>query len=248
MNAFKPVIFVSMAALTACAPPVLLDTAPSQPLQHTKIQKNPKTGIIVEAPIPADKTDKFPGKLKAEQIPIKDDIKSAKTSKADKVETIGKTSVPSSWELSGAMAARSKNKSWSASVNWLQHGQNNYQIRLFGPLGSGTVLIQKAGGTVSYKDGPRSASSGNADQLLMKETGVRLPVNNLYYWVRGIPAPGAVQSAQRDSGGHLNTLRQAGYTISYGGYTTSGGAVVPTQIKLQGNGVFIKLIVRRWKI
>ena len=48
-----------------------------------------------------------------------------------------------SWDLSGALAAKNQNKAWTASLNWLQQGQNHYQIRLFGPLGSGTVLIEK---------------------------------------------------------------------------------------------------------
>jgi outer membrane lipoprotein LolB len=156
--------------------------------------------------------------------------------------------LPSSWELSGAMAARSKNKAWSASVNWMQRGTSNYQIRLFGPLGSGTVLIARQGGAISYRDGPKSATSNNADELLKQQTGVRLPVADLYYWVRGVPAPGAIQSAQRDQGNHLVVLRQAGYTIEYLGYSMVGKTALPNHIRLTGNGVFIKMVIKRWRI
>jgi outer membrane lipoprotein LolB len=76
------------------------------------------------------------------------------------------------------MAARNKRKGWSASYNWVQQGINQYQIRLFGPLGGGTVIIAKQGGTVTYTDGPKKISSHNADQLLMQQTGIQLPVNN----------------------------------------------------------------------
>ncbi|OCH98040.1 outer membrane lipoprotein LolB [Legionella jamestowniensis] len=119
---------------------------------------------------------------------------------------------------------------------------------MFGPLGSGTVLINKKGGLVTLRDGPKTASSSNAEELLKKQTGIRLPVNNLYYWVRGLPAPGHVQSAKRDSANHLLVLKQSGYVIDYGQYTSVGKTVLPSVIRLQGNGVFIKLVIKRWRI
>lgn len=158
------------------------------------------------------------------------------------------SSFPSSWEISGAMAARSNNKSWSASLNWRQRGATHYQIRLSGPLGSGTVLINKQGSTVTYRDGPRIIYAKNAAELLRQQTGVRLPVTNLYYWVRGMPAPGGVQSAKRDSANRLALLRQSGYTIQYSQYMTVGKTVLPSHIRLQGNGVFIKLVINRWRV
>lgn len=154
----------------------------------------------------------------------------------------------SSWDLSGAMAARSQRKSWTASINWTQHGAFAYQIRLFGPIGSGTVLIQKQGGVVTYKDGPKIASSANADKLLLEKTGVRLPVSSLYYWVRGLPAPGSVKSETRDNAGRLSVLRQSGYTIEFNEYMAVSSTVLPSRIKLQGNGVVIKLVIKRWRI
>ncbi|STX52702.1 outer membrane lipoprotein LolB [Legionella busanensis] len=155
---------------------------------------------------------------------------------------------PSSWNLSGALAVRSARKSATASINWYQRGAGSYQIRLFGPLGSGTIMIAKQGGTIVLQDGAKRATSSNAEQLLLKQTGIRLPVNNLYYWVRGLPAPGAVQSAKRDAGNRLIMLRQGGYTIQYLGYQSVGKAVLPSHIRLQGNGVFIKLVINRWSI
>jgi outer membrane lipoprotein LolB len=177
------------------------------------------------------------------------DNKTNKTEKAA-AEKVGKTAANkiSSWEISGAMAAKSKNKAWSASVNWVQQGYNYYQIRLFGPLGSGTIMIQKQGSKISYRDGPKSATSSNAEQLLLQQTGVRLPVSSLYYWVRGVPAPGSIQSASKDSAGYLSVLKQGGYTIQYLGYTKAGSAYLPSQIKLQGNGIFIKFIIKHWRV
>ena len=154
----------------------------------------------------------------------------------------------SSWELSGAIAAKNRKRGWTATLSWLQQGPNQYQIRLFGPLGGGTVIIEKHGARVTFRDGPKQVSSNNADELLQKKTGVRLPVKNLYYWVRGLPAPGAIQSVQRDANHYLISFNQAGYTIDYTAYTSAGQMNLPSKIRLQGHGVLIKLVIKDWKV
>lgn len=164
------------------------------------------------------------------------------------VEREVKTATISSWDISGAMSASNQKKAWTASLNWHQQGINHYQIRLFGPLGGGTVIIEKDGGMITYKDGPKTISSKSADELLYQETGIRLPVTNLYYWVRGLPAPGAVQSTQYDQYNHLTQLKQAGYTIDYAKYTSLKNIDLPSKIHLQGHGVTIKLIIKQWSV
>jgi outer membrane lipoprotein LolB len=158
------------------------------------------------------------------------------------------TATVSSFEIKGAMAAKSKSKGWSATMNWVQHGPGSYQIRLMGPLGGGTVLINRSGGTTTFQDGPKTATSSNSDELLFKQTGIRLPVNNLYYWVRGLPAPGAVQSEQHDQYNHLSQLRQSGYTIDFTKYTSVNGIDLPSMIRLEGNGVMVKVIIKIWSV
>lgn len=147
------------------------------------------------------------------------------------------------WELSGAIAARNKHKSWTAALNWSQKGANHYQIRLMGPLGGGTVIIEKQNGVITYRDGSKKISSNNADKLLYAQTGVHLPVAHLYYWVRGIPALGNVD--QKNPVSHLN---QDGYTITYSEYTNVNGTMLPSKIRLEGHNVLIKLVIKHWKI
>ena len=154
----------------------------------------------------------------------------------------------STWEISGAMAARNKKKAWTAQLNWLQQGPNHYQIRLFGPLGGGTVIIEKNGAVITYADGPKKISSHSADELLQQQTGIRLPVSSLYYWVRGLPAPGAVGSSHYTPNNQLMSLSQAGYTINYSNYTSVNTIDLPGKIQLQGHGVAIKLVIKHWKM
>jgi outer membrane lipoprotein LolB len=163
------------------------------------------------------------------------------------IKPVEPTSIKS-WELSGAMSAKGAAKAWSAQINWLQSGANQYQIRLFGPLGGGTVMIEGNKGRITYTDGPKRVISKNPDQLLEKETGLRLPVQNLYYWVRGLPAPGSVTSSMQGPNHTLSTLTQNGYHITYLNYTTINQAELPSKIRLEGHGLLIKLVIKHWKV
>ena len=152
------------------------------------------------------------------------------------------------WTISGAMAARTAQKGWSASVNWQQLGAGNYKIRLFGPLGSGNVIIKGRGGSVTYQDGNKRETASNASSLLKKQTGVSVPVNSLYYWVRGIPAPGGASGKKYDKYNHLKSFNQNGYHVQYLRYTSFKGVDLPSSIKLIGGGIKIKFIIKSWSL
>lgn len=250
MIAIRPIYVVSFLLLTACAPRPPVNEVSSNlqtPLvkgetaQDVTAPTNAKISGKGKEIVQAGGTEKnqIEGATNKEGAPVTNKKLGAASSSASKI---------TSWELSGGMAARAKNKGWSATINWVQRGSSQYQIRLSGPLGSGTILVSRNGGAVTLRDGPKTASSSNGESLLKQQTGVSLPVNNLYYWARGIPAPGSVQSEKRDSSGRLTLLRQAGYTIQFLQYTAAGKAILPSNIRLQGNGVFIKLIVRNWRV
>ncbi|MCC5791263.1 MAG: outer membrane lipoprotein LolB [Legionellaceae bacterium] len=153
-----------------------------------------------------------------------------------------------SFDLNGAIAVRNPEKSWTASINWRQQGANSYQIRLFGPLGSGTILISKQGNKVVLQDGPKRASSHSAAKLLAQETGVSLPVHHLFYWVRALPAPGGGAKISRDRYNHISHLRQGGYSVQYLQYTATPKGDLPSSIRLEGQGIKVKLIIKRWKV
>jgi outer membrane biogenesis lipoprotein LolB len=56
-----------------------------------------------------------------------------------------------------------------------------------------------------------------------KRLGVRLPVNGLRYWVRGLPEPGSTPG-QTDADGRLTRLEQNGWVIEYPAYANRPSA------------------------
>ncbi len=153
-----------------------------------------------------------------------------------------------SWRITGAIAAKKKNKAWSASLTWQQFSANQYLIRLFGPLGGGTMIIEKKGALITYRDGQKILKSTDADQLLAQETGFHLPIHHLYYWVRGLAAPGVTHKSQFNQDGQLIALTQAGYTLHYTAYTTVDNLVLPTKIQLENQEGTVKLVIKHWQI
>lgn len=159
---------------------------------------------------------------------------------------VAETSKVSAWNIRGGIAAKNKTKGFTATINWAQSGPSSYQIRLVGPLGGGSVIINRSGGNVTYQDGPKKFSSGSAEELLLQHTGVRLPVNNLYYWVRGLPAPGGAGKEEHDQYNHLVKLQQGGYTVNFMKFTSVNGVDLPSMIRLDGHDVMVKVVIKSW--
>jgi outer membrane lipoprotein LolB len=153
-----------------------------------------------------------------------------------------------SWNISGAIAAKQQRKGWTASVSWRQSGASNYQIRLFGPLGSGSVLVKKQGNKVIYQDGKKKYYGNNAEVLISKYTGVRVPVSNLYFWVRGLPAPGGASSLKYDQFKHLSSFMQNGFHVQFQRYTSVKGTDLPSKIVVTNGSLRLKFIIKRWSI
>ncbi len=152
------------------------------------------------------------------------------------------------WKINGVIAAKSASKGFTASIDWQQLSLNHYRIQLYGPFGSNDVIIVKNGGVVTYREGQKIIQAPHADAILQKEMGVRMPVNHLYYWVRGIPSPSTVQEALRDEHNHLVTLKQDGFTIQYTNYRLIDGFYLPHNIHMHGKDIDIKLIIKQWRL
>ncbi len=172
------------------------------------------------------------------------------TTEAESIKAPEKTAVktiPTAFQLSGAIAVNNNGKGWNAGLSWSQQGQNSYSIRLSGPLGGKTVLISKKGSTVTYQEDNKIITANSDAELLKKKTNIQLPVNNLYYWVRGIPAPGPISFSKKDSVNNYTIIQQNGFTIEYNQYTTnSNGVMLPQKIRITKQQLTIKVVIKHW--
>ncbi len=151
-----------------------------------------------------------------------------------------------SWNLKGSVSIQHQTGTDFASVQWDQQG-SQYSIALYGPLSLGKVQITGHPGQVTLaQSGKSTASAASPEQLMQKQLGWQLPLSNLYYWVRGIPAPGKATRTSYDASNHLKQLSQQGWTISYTDYTTVQQVDLPRRIWLMNPNLRVSLVIKNW--
>lgn len=101
--------------------------------------------------------------------------------------------------------------------------------------------------------------NASAEELLMRTTGFRLPLDGLDYWVRGLPAPGSEAERELDVWGRLVRLRQLGWDIEFLEYGEHAGLDLPAKLfarRLAGVGSIarhddsfeVRLVIERWAL
>ena len=99
--------------------------------------------------------------------------------------------------------------------------------------------------TLEMPNGKRVTAS-NPEELLAREWGFNLPVSYLTYWVRGLPAPGAVNT-QFDHYHRLTQLTQEGWRVQFLGYTTINKLDLPNKIEITSPQLRSKIVIYSWK-
>lgn len=151
------------------------------------------------------------------------------------------------WQISGKLGIRSEQESGSAVIFWLQR-QDYFDIHLSGPLGQGSTRLTGRQGAVSLEVGSRGTfQAHSAEALMQQQLGWSLPVENLLWWVRGLPAPQSTSQVLLDDNSLLKQLKQNEWTIDYLSYRTENDIQLPERIKLSGAGLNITLVIKEWR-
>jgi outer membrane lipoprotein LolB len=152
-----------------------------------------------------------------------------------------------SWDIKALIAIRQAENGGTANMQWRQQSKN-YHIALFGPLGSHSVELTGQPGHVELAEASgKKVTASSPEELLAKQLGWRIPVSNLYYWVRGIPVPGMAAEKKLDSFNHLIALQQDGWTIRYLRYTSQRNIDVPDKIFLNNPQLSVKIAISQWR-
>lgn len=150
------------------------------------------------------------------------------------------------WNLKGGIAVKEGNKGFNASMLWQQFNPSSFKIQFSGPLGAGKVQLTKKDTIATLTDGNNTVSSNNAERLLKKHTGHYIPVNSLFYWIRGLPTPNIPSSFHKDTFGHLSQLNQLGWKINYLRFTHFKNFDIPAKLVLTKKNIRVKIIISKW--
>lgn len=159
----------------------------------------------------------------------------------------------SHWQFSGKLGIKAPDESASASIHW-QQTDKNYRIQLHGPLGQKSLSIEGNLKEVTLKEkGKPAISARNAESLLKRTTGWSLPLQQLDYWIRGLPAPSTkIQLIELNAQGLIHNLRQKDWQIEYSGYkpiTYQARTIyLPQKLVARHKDLRLTLVIRNWII
>lgn len=151
------------------------------------------------------------------------------------------------FQANGKIAIRQKDQRTSASLNWTQDKQH-YAIFMAGPLGSGAVGIAGSPQGVTMDISGEGRFYAQSPEALMNERlGWSLPLSNLGYWVKGIPAPGSSYQKSLDDQQRLALLKQNNWLIEYKSYYQLADTAWPRKIQLHyGQNLQVTVLIKEW--
>lgn len=152
------------------------------------------------------------------------------------------------WQVDGKVGIRAGKDSGSATLFWLQQF-DYYDIRLSGPLGRGATRIVGQKGNVSIEiSGQGRYTAATPEELLQQQLGWNIPVSNLVWWIRGLPAPDTPYTHILNADSRLQQLQQNNWKIEYGDYKNHGGYWLPERIIASSQDIRVTLVAKQWTL
>jgi outer membrane lipoprotein LolB len=150
------------------------------------------------------------------------------------------------WKLNGRIFISDVDGAWNARVIWQQQAQD-YQLVFNSPMG-GAMRLTGSTQQVMMRTADNQVFTAETPEQLVKEVlNMEIPVQQLRYWIKGIPAP-TYQELHYflNKNGQLQQLEQSGWVIDFKRYININGLTLPEKIFLQNNDYRVKIAINRW--
>lgn len=151
------------------------------------------------------------------------------------------------FDVVGRVLVNFDGRSLTANVRWL-HTMASDDIWLMTPTGQALAYLREDDDGASYTgvDQSRYRSTSIA-ALARRALGWELPTAQLQHWLRGVPAPGAVEGIERGADGRLKQLTQDGWRVSYDYYPADQNGGLPRRIELTRAPQTLRLVIDTWR-
>lgn len=160
----------------------------------------------------------------------------------------------SHWTIRGKIGLTHGVEKYSAAINQWEQNDRSFDIQLSSTLlGMGATRLSGTPEQLSILSaGEPERVSDNPEALLEAALGWPLPIREVSYWLRGIPAPGPAYEWESKS--NETVLMQSGWAIQYQRVTarpTSDGTSplwLPEKMTLTRDKTRIRLIISEWNL
>ncbi|MEO7207940.1 MAG: lipoprotein insertase outer membrane protein LolB [Steroidobacteraceae bacterium] len=146
------------------------------------------------------------------------------------------------WQLDGRAAVALGTQGWQATLTWGQT-DTGAEVHLAGPFGIGALALKQTPQGLSLNGAPPSDA---VVSLVQEKLGFDLPIENLHYWLLGVPNPGSTFDLSRNDQDRAKVLSQAGWNIAYDRYMPVAGDLLPARLVLTAGDVRVRIIIDHW--
>ncbi len=146
------------------------------------------------------------------------------------------------WQLDGRAAVALGQQGWQATLSWRQM-DSSAEVHLAGPFGIGALVLKQTPEGLSLNGAPPSDA---VESLAREKLGFDLPIENLHYWLLGVPNPAAAFELSRGDQDRAKVLSQAGWSIAYDRYMPAAGDVLPARLVLTAGDVRVRIVIDHW--
>ena len=149
-----------------------------------------------------------------------------------------------SWQLNGRAAVAIGTQGWQASLDWREKA-GSAELHLAGPLGIGAQVITQTGQGLVINGVPASDATL---QQLQDKLGFNLPIDNLRFWLLGVPDPHQPFELSKNPSDRAQHLEQSGWAIDYDRYIPAGADVLPGHLTLTRDSVRVRIVADHWDL
>ena len=152
------------------------------------------------------------------------------------------------WALKGRIGIQTDKEGITATLHWAKV-DDRYQLRIIGPLSQGTYELRGDNQHVALQTAKNEYfTAKDPEQLLLDNTGWKVPLSGLNYWIRGLPEPNTiVDRIVKDEKGRIKDMEQSGWTISILRYTEVNEYQLPGKLFLQNDRFKLRLVIQGWQ-
>ena len=160
-----------------------------------------------------------------------------------------KLSTLTTWQAKGVIGIVIDNKGQSANFIWKQNNQD-FWLQVYGPLGLGATTFKgDSAGVTMKQSGKKVKHAKTLASLMQQELGWYLPLEDLFYWARGLYNPSLPYNIDLNDYGLPQCIQQQGWYINYQNYALFAGKYPLAQrMVLHYNNIKLTGVIKAWTI
>ena len=152
------------------------------------------------------------------------------------------------WGFEGRLAVNNGTDGGSGHFNWFRD-QDQDEMDFHGALGRGAwrLASDSDSAVLELADG-RVFHDRTVTDLVRQQFDWQIPIEALEWWVRGLNAPGNVDSIEFDAQGSPTSLKQFGWLIEFDRYKTTDDTLMPHRVVARRGDQSVKLAIKNWTL